>query len=93
MIVIIGAGISGLSLAWHLQKQNKPYLLLEASDKAGGNIQTSVTESYILEKGPNSILCDSSTLGFIDSLGISDQLLPAEAVNKNRFIFSTIIIC
>lgn len=37
-VVIIGAGISGISAAWHLQGQNpdKSYAILERRDKLGG---------------------------------------------------------
>src|SRR5688572_29225031 len=37
-VLIVGGGISGLSTAYHLQKNNSPeYLLLEMADKHGGN--------------------------------------------------------
>ena len=38
--LIIGGGLSGLYLAYLLQKQNSDYTLLEASERLGGRIQT-----------------------------------------------------
>lgn len=39
-IIIIGGGLSGLSLAYFLKKSNIQTLLLEASDRIGGRIKT-----------------------------------------------------
>ena len=39
-IVIVGAGLTGLTLAYLLQKQNVEFLILEARDRIGGRIHT-----------------------------------------------------
>ncbi len=51
-IAIIGAGISGLSTAWYLQKllPNASVHLFEAGDKVGGVIQTVHTDPFLIEK-------------------------------------------
>ena len=36
--LIIGAGLSGLYLAYKLEQQGKDYLILEARDRLGGRI-------------------------------------------------------
>ncbi|WP_299458562.1 protoporphyrinogen oxidase [uncultured Microscilla sp.] len=92
MIGIIGAGISGLSLAFYLQKLSIPYILLEASEQAGGYIRSmqenSINrKSYILELGPNSIMLDSELKEFISEIGLQDELLPSNDVSQNRYIF------
>ena len=92
MIGIIGAGISGLSLAYHLQKLDIPYILLEASDQAGGYIRTIKDNStnhrtYILEQGPNSIMIDQEIQQIIEELGIDEELLPSNEVSQNRYVF------
>ncbi len=87
MIVIIGAGISGLSAAYFLQKKQVPYVVLEANSNVGGVIQTTREEGNLLELGPNSLLCDEENLAFLTELGLEPELLTAAEVNKNRFIF------
>ena len=87
MIAIIGAGISGLSLAYFLQKNGIPYVLLEASNRSGGYIWSEKKDDYLLEYGPNSLLADDKLLELIEELGLKEEMTPAEAVNKNRFIF------
>lgn len=39
-IVIVGGGLSGLSLAYYLRNYNFNLTVLEASDRLGGRIQT-----------------------------------------------------
>ncbi|MFC3811339.1 flavin monoamine oxidase family protein [Lacihabitans lacunae] len=39
-IIIIGGGISGLTTAYYLQKNNIPFVLLEAQNRLGGRIDT-----------------------------------------------------
>ena len=87
MIAIIGAGISGLTLAYRLQEQGTPYILLESSAMPGGYIQTDRLENRILEKGPNSILADQLVLDFINELGLSDQIVTANAISKKRYVY------
>jgi protoporphyrinogen/coproporphyrinogen III oxidase len=87
MIAIIGAGISGLTTAYFLQKASVPYVLLEKSDRAGGYIQTQKQGNYRLELGPNSLLADAELMDFLAELDLENEILPANAVSKNRYIF------
>ncbi|MEM6769754.1 MAG: NAD(P)/FAD-dependent oxidoreductase [Bacteroidota bacterium] len=43
-ILIIGAGLSGLTLAYRLHQRQQPFLLLEARDRPGGRILTARPE-------------------------------------------------
>ncbi|MFN3402822.1 MAG: protoporphyrinogen oxidase [Cytophagaceae bacterium] len=87
MVGIIGAGISGLSLAYHLEKAKVPYILFEASDNPGGYIRTINQNGCLLECGPNSILADREIVDFIKEIGLSGSLREAEVTSKNRYIF------
>ena len=49
--IIIGAGLSGLSAAWHLQQQGKTVLVLEASHSVGGRIKTEIHAGFRLDVG------------------------------------------
>lgn len=87
MIVIIGAGISGLTLAYHLQKLKKEFVLVEKSASVGGYIKTASVAGYQLELGPNSLLADADLLNFLAELGLENELIEANEVSKSRFIF------
>ncbi len=53
-IVIIGAGLTGLTMAFYLKKSGKDVLVIEKSSKTGGVIQTVKDGDYVYEKGPNT---------------------------------------
>ncbi|GAB3034082.1 protoporphyrinogen oxidase [Spirosoma pulveris] len=91
---IIGAGISGLTLAYELQRRGTAYHLWEASDRAGGYIRSQrdwpdgpAGRSYLRELGPNSLLGDATLLDWLDELGLTPDLTFSQPVSKARFIF------
>lgn len=51
MIIIIGAGIAGLTCAKYLRDQGIQSLILEASDGVGGRVRTDVHEGFLLDRG------------------------------------------
>jgi oxygen-dependent protoporphyrinogen oxidase len=53
-IVIIGAGLTGLTTAYYLAKRGKKILVIEKNDKVGGQIRTLQQDGFIFETGPNT---------------------------------------
>lgn len=51
MVIIIGAGISGLTCAKYLKDRGIQSLILEASDGVGGRVRTDVHEGFLLDRG------------------------------------------
>ncbi len=51
MIIVIGAGITGLNAALTCQRSGRDVLLLEASDRVGGRIKTDFISGYQLDHG------------------------------------------
>ncbi|GAB3777181.1 protoporphyrinogen oxidase [Spirosoma horti] len=96
-IGIIGAGISGLTVAYELQKQGIDYRLWEAASQPGGYIQSqwegpTTPENpdhgkYLCEIGPNSLLGDADLLAWLDGLGLTPNLTFSRPVSKARYIF------
>jgi phytoene dehydrogenase-like protein len=50
-VIIIGAGLSGLSAAVHLLRQGRQVLIVEASDRAGGRVKTDKVNGFLLDRG------------------------------------------
>ncbi len=50
-VIIIGAGIAGLTAAVYLHKQGKEVLIIEASDRVGGRIKTDNYQGFLLDRG------------------------------------------
>ncbi|MGN4425879.1 protoporphyrinogen oxidase [Bacillus cereus group sp. MYBK30-1] len=81
-VVIVGGGITGLSTAYYLQKEirekNLPFdtLLIEASGKLGGKIQTVRKDGFTIERGPDSFLArKESAARLVKELGLGDGLV------------------
>ncbi|MCD8178210.1 MAG: protoporphyrinogen oxidase [Tannerellaceae bacterium] len=53
-IVIIGAGLTGLTAAFHLRRKGVKVLVLEREERIGGQIRTFNTEDFVFESGPNT---------------------------------------
>jgi len=86
-IAIIGGGISGLTLAWYLQKAGVAYDLFEADTRPGGNLRTWATpEGYLLETGPNSLQLSTELEELLADLGLTDQIQDAAAVSQHRYV-------
>ena len=85
-VIIIGAGISGLSCAWTLKKLGIETVILEATSRPGGVIRTENVNGYQIEWGPNSIQPAPAALKIIDEAGLWDDLLPPNP-NIPRYVY------
>jgi protoporphyrinogen/coproporphyrinogen III oxidase len=90
-VVIVGAGISGLALAYRL-RQALPaaeVTILEHAGRPGGTCWTERRDGFRVEIGPNGFLDSKpTTMGLCRDLGLGDRLVPAsEAAGKNRYLF------
>ena len=83
-IIILGAGITGLSTAWYLEKQGfTDITILEQSPRAGGKIETLHEHGFLVEKGPDSfIITKPYALNLVNELGLEGELIYPKT---NRF--------
>lgn len=77
MIVVVGAGISGLALAHHLDAHGVDFTLLEASGRAGGVIRSGRVEGHLLEWGPQRARLTRDFTALVDELGLRERLVLA----------------
>jgi protoporphyrinogen/coproporphyrinogen III oxidase len=76
MIVIVGAGITGLSAAFELSARGIPFQVLEASLRSGGLIRTDHIDGFVVEAGPESVLAQKpAALELCDALGLTSRLM------------------
>lgn len=89
-VVIIGAGISGLALAFRLSEQlpAAEITILEQRDRPGGTMWTERRDGFQIEVGPNGFLDNKpSTLALCRDLGLEQRLVPAsEAAGRHRYL-------
>lgn len=50
-VVIVGAGLAGLSCARHVQRAGRSVAVLEASDGVGGRVRTDIVDGFRLDRG------------------------------------------
>lgn len=50
-VIIIGAGISGLTAAYALQKRGCSVEIIEAADRVGGRMTTDTLNGYVIDRG------------------------------------------
>ena len=86
-VAIIGAGITGLTLAFRLRQRGVPVTVYEASDRVGGVIQSIRRDGYLAEFGPNSILETSPKItSLIGDLGLNGRRLYSDPRAENRYL-------
>jgi protoporphyrinogen/coproporphyrinogen III oxidase len=76
VIIIIGAGITGLSAAYELTQRHVPFVLLEAGPKPGGLIRTDHVAGFTMDLGADSMLVQKpAALKLCEELGLSARLM------------------
>ncbi len=50
-VVVVGAGLAGLSCARHLMNRSVSFIILEADDRIGGRLKTDVLDGFLLNHG------------------------------------------
>jgi len=71
-VTIIGAGLTGLTLAYYLSKVGKKVVVLEKEPHIGGVIQTAEEKGFVFETGPNT-----GILGSVEIIELFDDLKDA----------------
>ena len=67
--IILGGGLTGLTIAYYLKKSGYKIKLLEKNDRVGGVIQTITEDGFVYETGPNS-----GVVGSIEAAELFDEL-------------------
>ncbi|QZA58391.1 protoporphyrinogen oxidase [Candidatus Rhabdochlamydia porcellionis] len=90
-IIVLGAGISGLSAAWYLSQISLPLniLILEKSNRVGGLFHTDHTTGFHFEKGPRTFKINqcSTTLQLAEELGLLREIIWSETSSHNRYLW------
>ncbi|MGH9928600.1 MAG: protoporphyrinogen/coproporphyrinogen oxidase [Pyrinomonadaceae bacterium] len=50
-VLVVGAGLAGLTCAWHLHRAGIPFHILEASSSVGGRVQTDEVDGFLFDRG------------------------------------------
>ncbi|MCK7526325.1 MAG: protoporphyrinogen oxidase [Ignavibacteriales bacterium] len=86
-IVVIGAGISGLTSAYLLSKKGFDVTVIEKNNSVGGSIESVTENGFLFDRGPNSALETTPVIGqLIRELRLEPELLYASKQANKRYI-------
>jgi protoporphyrinogen/coproporphyrinogen III oxidase len=85
-VIVIGAGISGLTAAHHLAKHGFEVTVLEATDRLGGRMSTDLRNGYRIDRGAQFLSSGYTAIGeMIEHLGLASELItPAQWSGTTR---------
>lgn len=87
-IIVIGAGLTGLTTAFHLTRSGRKVHLLEQSDRVGGQIHTLRENGFVFESGPNTgVVSYPEVAELFSALTPSCSLETAHDEAKRRLIW------
>lgn len=87
-ILIIGAGLTGLTTAFHLVRGGKQVHILECKDRVGGQIHTFHEDGFVFESGPNTgVVSYPEVAELFMALSPACQLETAHEEAKRRLIW------
>lgn len=85
-ILVIGAGVSGLSTAYHLTRSGQNVLVLEAAERLGGVIGTQNIDGWQFETGPNTLMRTPALNALLSELDLEVEAIAANEMAKKRFV-------
>lgn len=86
-VVIVGAGISGLTTAYWLNKDGFDVKILESKSDAGGAMETIREKGFLVDFGPNSGLETTPLIRkIVDEVGLSNEMIYANDSSNKRYI-------
>ena len=86
-IVILGAGISGLAVAYLIKHREYDVTVLEKKNDVGGTIETSNENGFLFEHGVNNALDSNPIISkLVNELNLEDQIVYANKIANKRYI-------
>jgi oxygen-dependent protoporphyrinogen oxidase len=86
-VAVIGAGITGLTAGFYLQRKSLPVTVYEASGRAGGVIQSIKKDGFLAESGPNTLLETSPKISqLIRDAGLESRKLNPDPKAEARYV-------
>lgn len=87
-VVVIGAGLTGLTTAFYLKKKGIKVAVIEKSNRCGGQIETFHEDGFVFEKGPNTgVVSYPEVAELFTDLAPLCKLETAKEESKKRLIW------
>jgi len=86
-VIVIGAGISGLSCAFRFLEKGLDVRVFEAADSPGGYVASEWRDGFLLEYGPSSCRRTPQLEALNAALGLSDDFMPRLLRDYDRYVY------
>lgn len=90
-VLVVGAGISGLTTAFHLLRGGLDVVVVEAAERVGGAIRTTTRVSgagrFLFERGPNTVIGGPAVERLVREAGLADDRVVAAGAGARRFVW------
>lgn len=87
-VVIVGAGLTGLTMGFYLKKAGVNFVIVDKSAKTGGVIQTIREKGFVYETGPNTgVISNPEMAELFEDLAGRCELEVADPSAKRRLIW------
>lgn len=91
--VIIGAGITGLTAAYYLNKKGIETTILEKKNQPGGSMESVFENGYLFDRGPNSALETTHLIEeLVNELNLNNEIIYANKIASKRYILKNNIL-
>jgi oxygen-dependent protoporphyrinogen oxidase len=78
-IIVIGAGIAGLTAAYQLKKAGQDVLVLDMNNYVGGRMANVAWEGFLVDIGAKFVTtADKSLTNMVQEVGLNDQLIKSD---------------
>jgi protoporphyrinogen/coproporphyrinogen III oxidase len=85
-VIVIGAGLTGLTTAWQLAKNGADVTVIESEEMVGGAVKSMRRDGYLVEHGPNSCTLTPELSQLVDALDLKALLRIAAPQAQRRYI-------
>lgn len=86
-VCVIGAGLSGLTVAHRLAERGVAVTVLERAASPGGVVRSTRTDTMLAESGPNSAMASAAALGrLVSELGLDGERVTADPSSSRRYV-------
>ncbi len=86
-IVVLGAGLTGMTTAFHLKKRGLDFVVLEKAGRAGGVIKSIKEDGFLYEEGPNSgVIGNIEVVKLFEELAEECEMEVASNLVKKRYV-------
>jgi oxygen-dependent protoporphyrinogen oxidase len=86
-VVVLGAGLTGMTTAFHLQKRGLDFALLEKAGRVGGVIKSIKEDGFLYEEGPNSgVIGNIEVVKLFEELAAECEMEVASNLVKKRYV-------